>query len=146
MVEFIKNTANLINNTTLDEWKNMEYDTFYDDIVSPLNMMQPNVLKKVITSLHNPQFDMLTKKCWEEQDRQPNSVTGPNNEQELIDKYDETVPILILLENILSIRIELENDQYKKTEMAKQLAMLNIILSPHLLESIADRMNDQPKL
>ena len=86
-----------------------------------------------------PKFEMLTKKCWEEQDKQP--TEQPIDSKEL-SPYEETLPIVILLENMLSIRIEYEQNLQTKTEMAKQLTLLNLILSTHLVEGVAENLNE----
>lgn len=157
----------LLYNTTLEQWIDMPYDDFYTNIVEPLNMMDARTFDPLIRKLPVPQFEMLRKKCWEEQDVQPshyddgddeehNNEDGDDGEHnnddgdehnndeapapDELEAYDKTLPIVILLENMLSVRIEHEQDQTRKLEMAKQLTLLNIILSTHLVEGLADKI------
>ena len=137
----------------------MPYDVFYTNIVEPLNMMDARTFDPLIRKLPVPQFEMLRKKCWEEQDVQPSCYDegdegkddkeDDDDEGDAVDEvptpdemeaYDKTLPIVILLENMLSVWIEHEQDQTRKLEMAKQLTLLNIILSTHLVEGLADKI------
>lgn len=141
----INKVVGIITENTLDEWKEMSYDYFCDNVVSPLNNLNSSkktkkVFDDIILNLERPQFDLLVKKCWEEQDKQPQNYENATD-NELIDCYDETLPIVILLENILTIRFQVEKDKHTRTEMAKQLALLNVILSTHVFDDLADELN-----
>lgn len=132
----------VLTNTTREEWIQMDHDDFIKNAVEPLNMMRNEQLKTVISQITYPQFELLASKCWEEQDKQPDESTYDDEEQ-FREAYDETLPIVILLENITSIRIEIEPDYVRKQKMAKQLALLNIILQPHLFDNVAQKINDR---
>lgn len=137
--------SNILTDHTRDEWIAMSHEFFVKHVVENLNMLRKGQLKSVIENLTYPQFEMLTSKCWEEQDQQPlqDSNDDSNDEERFRQAYDETLPIVVLLENILSIRIESEQEHARKETMAKQLALLNIILQPHLFDDVAKKINEK---
>lgn len=142
------NLLRILTDTTREEWIQMNHDFFIKHIVENLNMMRNNQLKTTINQLTFPQFEMITSKCWDEQDQQPNEPGEPGesgesdeSDETFREAYDKTLPIVILLENILSIRIESEIEYSRKEKIAKQLALINIILQPHLFDDVADKIN-----
>lgn len=134
--------SKILTDTTRSEWINMSYDDFVKTVVEPLNMMGHDSRKRIINGIDYPQFEMLTSKCWDAQDIQPTEDTY-DNEEEFEEPYDRVLPILVLLEDVLSIRIEVEPTMDRKNTMAKQLALLNVILQPHLFEDMADKINEK---
>lgn len=142
------NLQKLLTTTSKQEWINMTYEHFLREIVEPLNMIGHESRRKVIETLDYPQFKMLTSKCWEEQDKQPMTEPGKEdyeNETQFEEAYYETLPIVLLLEDILSIRLTFETLEQRKHDMTKQLGILNLILKPHLLDDVAEKINKKKK-
>lgn len=134
----MSNIIQILTNTTRLEWENMSHQQFISTVIEDLNMMSNENFNDIIANLTYPQFEAFSKKCWEEQDQPPENV---DDEEVFRKAYDQTLPILILLENALNLRIELELDLDKKKNISQQLALLRIILSPHLLDDFAQKMN-----
>lgn len=120
----------LISSINRNQWIAMKYDDFIRNFVEPLNMMDKNNFKLLIQNLnYTGCLEYLIQKCWEEQDKTPNEFTDHYN-----DAYEETLPIVLLLEKILSNRISTEKDSNIKTKLTQQLGLVSVILSPHKLE------------
>ena len=134
----IQHSLDILQHTTLKEWQNMPCSKFITDVVEDLNMMPANQFCKLIARITYPQFEMFIKKCWEEQDTSPQDT---NDEELFRQAYDETLPIVVLLENALTTRIQTEESSQHKQKMGQQLALVNIILSPHLFDGIANQIN-----
>lgn len=114
------------------QWISMHYNDFIKNFVEPLNMMNKDAFKQLVQSLKYPScLEYLIQKCWEEQDKTPSADPEHFN-----DAYEETLPIVLLLEKILSNRIPVETDSILKTKLTQQLGLISVILSPHKLENI----------
>lgn len=130
--------SKLLNDTNRDEWISMKSDFFIKNVVEPLNMMDNVNFTNVIRQLPFSKFEYLTQKCWEEQDKMPSS--DPDKYE---DAYEETLPIVLLLEKTLSVRIQTERDMEQKNRISKQLSLVNLILSPHRFEGLASEINNK---
>lgn len=131
----------IVNNTTRPEWISMKSDYFIKYVVEPLNMMDAKSFKKFVTEIEYPnKLEFLIQKCWTEQDKMPSQDPDHYN-----DAYEETLPIVLLLEKILSNRISTENDSTVKKSLTQQLSLITLILSPHKLENTADSINQKKR-
>ena len=120
----------LIPSITRNQWIAMKHTDFIRNFVEPLNMMDKNTFKKLIQNLkYTCCLEFLIQKCWEEQDKTPSINPDHYN-----DAYEETLPIVLLLEKILSNRIPNEKDPSIKIKLTQQLGLIAVILSPHKLE------------
>jgi hypothetical protein len=143
----------ILSDTTRNEWINMSYDNLIKNIVEPLNMMGHEARKRIINSLKFAQFDMLTRKLWDAQDVQPTDTdTDANADAEVdvnannfVEPYERVVPILILLEDILTIRSEIESTKNIQDDIVKQLGLLNLILNPDHFNDIVSKINEDKK-
>lgn len=126
----------LISSINRNQWIAMKYDDFIRNFVEPLNMMDKNNFKLLIQNLnYTGCLEYLIQKCWEEQDKTPNEFNSNGfNSDHYNDAYEETLPIVLLLEKILSNRISTEKDSNIKTKLTQQLGLVSVILSPHKLE------------
>jgi hypothetical protein len=138
------NVINILSDTSRQEWKDMSYDYFIKYVVEPLNMMGTPGREKIVASLDYPQFELLTMKCFEEQDRQPTEETY-EDEEKYEEAYYDTLPILLLLEDLLSIRIVMENDSNRILDLTKKKGIVELFLKPHLFDDIANKINEKRK-
>ena len=134
----MSNIISMLTETTPKEWEIMSHQDFITNVVETLNMLRSNQFENIIKDLTYPQFQAFAQKCWEEQDQPPEDT---NDETLYRQSYDESLPIIILLEKALSIRIQFQDSQEHKQNMAQQLSLLNIILSPHLFDNVAEKIN-----
>ncbi len=124
--------------TTKQQWISMTHDYFVNNIVGPINMMSNQMLSDILKLVPYEQFMLITQKAWEEQDKMPDA-----QEQHFEDAYQETLPMVLFLEKILTLKIQLERDLTRKNKLGQQLAIVSLILSPHKLESLAQSINDK---
>lgn len=141
-MSLLSSLSKTLTKTTRDEWISMSYDDLTKDVVEPLNMIGHDARKTIINRLDFAQFDLLTRKLWDAQDIQPIEESY-NDEEKFEEPYERVLPIVILLEDILTIRMEVEPLMKRKEDMAKQLTLLNVILQPHLLDGVAQKINDK---
>jgi hypothetical protein len=128
------NVTSILDTYNREQWIAMPNKDFIKYVVEPLNMMGIDPFSKLIRQVPYEKFELLIRKCWEEQDKEPN----PDNYEEA---YEETLPIVLLMEKSLNVKIQTERDMDRKNNMAKQLAMISVILSPHRLENVVKKVN-----
>lgn len=139
----------LIKNTSRQQWIDMTLDDFTKNIVEPLNMIGNRGRQNIVQHLKYQDFILLTTKCWEEQDKQPEELEDPE-EPEDPEKHDEayydTLPIVLLLEDLLSIRLTMENDSERFIDLSKQKGLVELYLKPHLFDDVANKINKKKNL
>ena len=114
----------------------MTHDEFMKNVVQPINMMGKEDLYALLRQLNQQQFTWVTQKSWDEQDKMP-----VPDEDKFEDAYQETLPIVLMLEKLLKARIYVDTDMTQKNKLSEQLALVSLILSPHKLEGIAESIN-----
>lgn len=140
----IDNLILRMRNLSKINWQYMPSNECISTIIEPLNMVGMNNLESIIKILDDRTFDLLTKKLWTEQDKLPD-FTDPNPSAAQ-DTYEETLPIVILLDRIVKFRLGIEQDPYRKNEFIKQIGLLNMILSPRSLSKVAHTQRESSTL
>lgn len=122
-----------LNSFSVNDWKTMNTDKLKKDVIEPLGMIGEERVKIVISSVEPDTYSNLTKRLWNEQNREPS-----DDPDEYENAYYETLPIIVLLERIVRSRLPLVQEKEVRNDMMQQLATLKLIMSPFKLQGMAD--------
>lgn len=114
---------------TKEQWKQLSIDDFDNNIVNPCCTLDASNIKRLFNHLSFEVCDLFLKKLWTIQDDF---------------EYEDSMIYLEIIQALLIIRLESEGgfpSSRQRKNALRQLAHVNLILKPQLLEGIAETIN-----
>ncbi len=132
MTNFYFTVSSIIEKLRNIDYKRISSPDFLKQVVEPLNMSY-NLLEQIILELDDDIFNLLRGRLWNEQC--PDTDEYPEDPEKF---YENTLPIVILLERIIKFRLPVCTDAHQKNSFLQQLAILKIQLNPSFLNKITN--------
>jgi hypothetical protein len=110
-------------------WRMMPLQELEDRFVTEMSQFPEERLAKVIQRLSSRDFEFWTKKLWDAQDIQPDP-------RDQMASYERSMSVMVVLKRSLLLRLAVEPDAAKRTQLNQQLGLLSLILNPAAVAEI----------